>query len=567
MSWTPRRLIVSDSAPLGAGTMEPEGRELMADRVSGERLEQIGVNSANTVDRIDQLLYTLLLDKPLPTDLGQINGDLKEVFGSAPDISVQPFRCRGGLDGLVVYEEMRVDQQLLVLGVLPRVVNADLTPEDGKSPEILVRISRTISPAGSISPSDRPTQAETLGKLAESVLGGSAVICLQGCQAALAFDIGNPDKRSITTPPSEPSVYGPHEGFIEDGDTNLSLIRRRIRTPRLRIEEFRLGTLTRTAVYLIYIHGLTDDLVVAEARRRIQRVEVDGVVESQTLMEYIQDAPRSPVPMMQRTERPDRVVAALLQGQFAVVTDGTPFALVAPVTIGRLIKSVEDYYQNWMASTLVRAVRLLAILVAAFLPAFYVAIVTYHPEFIPPQLLVTLAAARNHVPLPSLGEVLVLLGLFEIIREAGARVPNGIGSALTIGGTLVVGEAAVRAGIISAPIIIVTSAVVIAAFAVPNYDMVLFTRFLVYPLLLSAAFIGIFGLLFASFALAFYLASLRSFGVPFLSPAAPLQPQDWKDYLLRAPWWAMNTRPSGTGYTDVHRQPPGQKPHPPREEA
>jgi spore germination protein KA len=168
------------------------------------------------------------------------------------------------------------------------------------------------------------------------------------------------------------------------------------------------------------------------------------------------------------------------------------------------------------------------------------------------------------VPLPALGEVLVLLLLFEIIREAGVRVPSGIGSALTIGGTLVVGQAAVRAGIVSAPMIIITAAVVIAFFAIPSYDMVQFTRFVLYPLLLAAGFLGIFGILFVSLMMAFDLCSLRSFGRGLLEPLAPLRPNDFKDSVVRVPWWAMNTRPTFTGFTNPIRQGPQQKPHPPR---
>lgn len=406
-------------------------------------------------------------------------------------------------------------------------------------------------------------QAETLSGLADQVLGGAAVLSFAGTSASLAVKISKSDKRSISEPPSAPAVVGPHEGFIEDAQTNLSLIRRRLRTPRLRIQQFRVGSLSRTGVYLLHLHGIADDLLVAEAIRRLQGVDVDGVMESNTLMELIRDAPGSPVPTMQRSERPDRVSAGLMQGQIAIVTDGTPFVRVAPITMGHLLKASEDYYENWFAVTLVRLIRLMALLMGIFLPALYVSIVTFHPEFLPPLLLVTVAASRENVPLPSLGEILRLLGLFEVIREAGVRVPKGVGNALTIGGTLVVGQAAVRAGIVSSPVIIISSAVVIAFFAIPDYDMVQFSRFLLYPMLLSGGFWGIFGVLFTAFGLLFYLASLRSFGVAFLSPIAPMRPANWKDAVVRAPWWAMNQRPVTTGYPKPVRQGAHQKPHPP----
>lgn len=529
-------------------------------------MHNLQADLADAVDQVDQLQYDLLLRRPLDGELLHLKQDITDIFGAAPDVAAQRFRCAGGLQGLAVFDPALVNQELLVLGVLDRISRSPLAPSDGGAADLLDRVSEAIAPTGDVTTTGGPPTAEgagTLGSLAEEVLGGAVVVCFSGCRHALAIKIGQADKRAIAEPPSAPAVIGPREGFIEDYEVNLSLIRRRLRSPRLRVEEFRLGTISRTSVYLLHLHGITDDLLVAEARRRLQGVRIDGVMESNTLMELIRDAPGSPVPTMLRSERPDRVASALLQGQIAIVTDGTPFVLLAPITVGHLLKASEDYYENWVAVTLVRGIRLIALLLGVFLPAFYVSIVTFHPEFIPPLLLTTIAASRENVPLPAFGEVLLIMGLFEIIREAGVRVPAGIGNALTIGGTLVVGEAAVRAGLVSTPVIIIGSAVVIAFFAIPSYDMVQFSRFLLYPMLLAAAFLGMYGILFMAFLLAFYLASIRSFGVAFLAPLAPMRPSDWKDALLRAPWWAMNFRPAATGYTNPVRQGPRQRPEPP----
>lgn len=521
-------------------------------------LHNLQADLADAADHVGQLIFDLVLEQRLDPDLNRLKQDFVEVFGAAPDITIQRFCCRGGLEGLAVFDQDLVNGEMLTLGVLEPLTRSPLTPADGLSPELSERVSQQIAPTGAVS------TREKMGALAEEILNGSAVFCFAGGSEALAIKIGKTDKRAISEPPSAPAVIGPHEGFIEDAGTNLSLIRRRLRTPQLRIEQFRVGTISRTCIYLLHLQGITDDLLVTEARRRLQGIQIDGVMESNTLMELIRDAPASPVPTMQRSERPDRVCASLLEGQFAIVTDGTPFVLLAPITLGHLLKATDDYYENWVAVSIVRGIRLLAIMLGVFLPAFYVAIVTFHPEFIPPLLLATIAASRENVPLPSLGEVLLLMVLFEIIREAGVRVPQGIGNALTIGGTLVVGEAAVRAGIVSAPVIIITSAVVIAFFAIPDYDMVQFSRFLLYPMLFAAGFLGVYGILLLGFALGFYLASLRSFGVPFLSPLAPLRPSSWKDALVRVPWWAMRTRPPATGYANPVRQAPRQRPHPPQ---
>ena len=520
---------------------------------------------ADAEDRTDSLLFDLLLKQPISGDLDAVKRDLQDVFGEAPDITAQRFQCAGGLQGLVVFDSNLTNQQLLILGVLDRLTLCDLKPADAAT-GLLDRVSRMVAPTGTITtlgPSDSGARDGQMASVAEQVLTGAAVLFFQGHGAALAVQLPQADKRSISEPKAAPVVMGPHEGFIVDADTNLTLVCRRLRTARLRVEQYRLGTLSRTNVYLLYVKGVCDDLMIAEVERRLARVEVDTILESNMLMELIRDAPKSPVPTMLRSERPDRVAAALAQGQFAIIVDGTPLALIAPITFASMLKSVEDYYQNWMISTVIRGVRLSAFLLGVFLPAFYVAIVSYHPGFIPPLLLATLAASRENVPLPALGEILIIMLLFEIIREASARIPSGIGSALTIGGTLVVGQAAVRAGLVSAPVIIITAAVIIAFFAIPAQDMVQFTRFLLYPELLAGGFLGIFGVLFVAFLLAYYLASLRSFGRPFLDPVAPIRPAGWKDSVERAPLWAMDTRPPATGFPNPMRQPPNRKPEPP----
>lgn len=535
---------------------------------TAEQLHDLQADLADAADRIDQLLFELLLQRPLAGNLETLHQDVKRVFGSAPDITVQRFHCAGGLECLMVFDTELINQEILLLGLLERLARADLAPGAAAEPHFFDRISRVVAPAGSPISDDDMSQtsmpAGTLTALTDKVLRGSAVLCFSGNPRVLAIDIRKADKRAIAEPPSAPAVMGPHEGFIEDAQTNLGLIRRRLRTPRLRVEQFRLGTVSQTTVYLVYLNGITDDLLVAEARRRLSGINIDGVLDSSVVMSLIRDAPGSPVPTMQRSERPDRVGAALLQGQIAIVTDGTPFALLAPITLSSLLKASEDYYENWLPVSIIRCIRLIALLTGVWVPALYVAIVSYHAEFMPPRLLVTLAASRENVPLPSLGELLLLLAIFEIIREAGARVPSGIGSAVTIGGTLVVGNAAVRAGIISSPVIIIASAVVIAFFALPDYDLLQISRFALYPMLFAAGLLGLYGLLLATFLLAFYLASLRSFGVPFLSPFAPMRRRDWKDSVARAPWWALNFRPTGTGSANPVRQAPHQRPDPPQ---
>ncbi|NMP23193.1 spore germination protein [Sulfobacillus harzensis] len=295
----------------------------------------------------------------------------------------------------------------------------------------------------------------------------------------------------------------------------------------------------------------------SEIKGRLQRINIDGVLESNYLVEIMRSDKWTVYPTVLRTDRPDRVAAALLEGRAAIVIDGTPMAVIAPATLSMLMTSASDYYQNWLVASLLRVVRYIALLASVLLPALYVALTTYHQEAIPTPLLITMAAARSNVPLPSVGEVVLLMVMFDIIREAGSRVPSGVGSALTIGGTLVVGDAAVRAGIISSPIIIVVAGIVIAVFAIPDYDLAQAIRFTTYPMIIAAAILGMYGILFVSIALALHVASLESFGVPYLSPGAPSRPSEYKDFVMRAPWFRQKLRPASTAYPDPLRQGPG----------
>ncbi len=517
-----------------------------------QRMHSIAASLADAHDSVERLLYALQLDARLTGDIDVTQQALSDLFGNAADIMITTLFSRDGVQVLTIFNQSMVHRDLLIRAVFDRIADTALGPQPD-----LDELTRHIVPTGITESVDR------FGELATHVIEGSAILCLPGCTRALAIQLAQAPQRSISQAPSEPVVMGPRDGFIEDASTNLTLVRRRIRSPRLWVDVFRLGDITRTTVYLLHLHGVTDDELVDEARRRISSIRIDGVLESNYVAELIRDAPGSPFPTIQRTERPDKVAAGLLEGQFAVIVDGSPFALVAPITFGHLFKASEDYYESWFPSSILRGIRVMAVVLGVLVPSLYVAVVTYHQELIPTSLLIVLAASRENVPLPTIVELLLILVLFEIIREAGVRTPSGIGSAVTIGGTLVVGQAAVRAGIVSSPIIIVTSAVVIQFLAAPDYELVQVSRFMLYPILIASSAMGLFGLLFASLALVLHLTSLRSFGVPYLAPLAPARARDWKDLVLRAPWWAMNTRPQMEGGIDPVRQPPNQVPLPP----
>lgn len=403
-----------------------------------------------------------------------------------------------------------------------------------------------------------------LMQVIEHVLEGETALFIDDSKKALLVSVREWEARSVTEPETEVVVRGPRDGFTETIRTNTVLIRRRIKSHRLKFESMKIGELTKTTVCIAYIDGVVNDKIVEEVRERLARIKIDGILESGYIEELIEDEPYSVFPQTNFTERPDKVAGGLLEGQVAIMVDTTPFALLVPATFPMFFQSSEDYYNRYTWSTFIRLLRFVTINIALLLPALYVAVLTFHQEMIPTELLVSLATAREGVPFPLFVETAAMEFTFEILREAGIRLPRPIGQAVSIVGALVIGQAAVAAGLVSNPTIIVVSLTAIASFTMPSQNAALAIRFLRFPIIIAGAFLGLFGVMVALMLMLFHLVSLRSFGIPYMSPIAPTSKRDLKDTIIRAPWWAMFTRPRLIGYKDPQRQKFAQKPGPPK---
>lgn len=401
--------------------------------------------------------------------------------------------------------------------------------------------------------------------LLAAVLTGETVLLVDGLDNYFAVSTQNWVQRAVTEPETESVVRGPKEGFTESLQTNITLIRRRIKSPRLKFETIKIGTLTNTAVCISYIDGVVNEKIVAEVKERLKRIKVDGILESGYIEEFIEDAPLSIFPTVNSTERPDKVAGGLLEGQVAILVDTTPFVLLLPVTFPQMLQASEDYYLRWPFATFIRLIRFGALNSALLLPAFYIAIVTYHQEMLPTPLLISIAAVREGVPFPAFVEAILMEGTFEVLREAGVRLPKTIGQAVSIVGALVIGEAAVTAGLVSPAMVIVVALTAIASFTLPSYSGSFSIRILRFTLMVLAAFLGLFGIMTGLLAILVHLCALRSFGIPYISPLAPTSLRDLKDMFFRAPWWSMFVRPRTYGYKDPARQKYGQKPKAPEE--
>jgi spore germination protein KA len=284
-------------------------------------------------------------------------------------------------------------------------------------------------------------------------------------------------------------------------------------------------------------------------------------LESGYIEELIEDNSYSPFPQLVNTERPDVAAANLLEGRVVILVDGTPFVLIAPISFFSLLQSPEDYYQRYMISSIIRILRFVFMVLSLLLPSLYVAVLTYHQEMVPTALLISVASSRESVPFPALVEALMMEVTFEALREAGVRLPKQVGAAVSIVGALVIGQAAVQAGLVSAPMVIVVAITGVSSFMVPHYTQGIALRMLRFPIILLAGTLGLLGVMLGVITIVVHLCTLRSFGIPYLTPIAPVKGRELKDALIRAPWWKMDTRPHLTGEFNSYRQSPSQKPN------
>lgn len=391
---------------------------------------------------------------------------------------------------------------------------------------------------------------KTLKDLVEGVAAGQQILLVESYQDALTFSMSKIEQRSIDEPDAERVVRGPRDGFTEPIATNISLIRKRIRSPKLMIQTASIGETTQTEVGVVYLHGEADPELVNEVYERLNRIEIDGVLDSGNIEEFIEDNSYSPFPQMLNTERPDVVSSYLLEGHVAVLVDGSPFVLVAPTTMYSLLQASEDYYVRFMVGTLLRWLRYGFFIIALLLPSLYVSILSFHQEMLPTVLVINIAVSREMVPFPALIEALIMEVIFEVLREAGIRLPVQVGSAVGIVGALIIGEAAVQAGIVSPPMVIAVALTGISSFALPRYNAAAAIRLIRFPIIFLAGTLGLLGIMLGVIVIVIHLSGLRSFGTPYLSPLAPTVKRDLKDVLMRAPIWKTNANSNTTNSKD-----------------
>jgi len=380
----------------------------------------------------------------------------------------------------------------------------------------------------------------------ETMLKGAVLIHSSGHPCIVSASIGTQENRSLTRPENESQVLGPQIAFNESLTTNISLIRRFLTNPNLCNESFSLGKQTNSGVSLLYMKGIADEEMVDRLRERIKNVKVDSVLDSSTLVQFIEDNSFAIFPQMLMTERPDRACAWLLNGKMIVLVDGSVQVIGCPQTFIEFFQSMEDESVRWQIATFLRLLRIFSMIVSVFFTAIYVAALTFHYEIIPQTLLVPLGESRSRVPFPPIFEALLLEAMIELLREAGARLPTKVGQTMGIVGGIVVGTAAVDAGFTSNILIIIIAVSALASFTTPSYMMGNVIRVLRFPLILLAGFWGFYGLMIGFCFLLIHLIRLSSLGTPFLAPFYPPRFADWRDSIIRLPIQFTNIRPIQT---------------------
>lgn len=432
----------------------------------------------------------------------------------------------------LIYIDGMVNMQMLDDSVVRPILTAKL-------PDLFVpdidNLSESILFASEVKKTDN------VADMIRAFLYGDTVLLLDGSTLALTINTKGWRTRGISEPSDERVLQGPREGFDEAAMLNLAMIRRKLLTPDLCIEMMRVGRRTDTAVFICYLGSLADEKTVNELKRRLKKIDIDGILDSNYIAEHIRDSRYSLLKTTGSTERPDIVAARLLEGRIALVVDGTPCVLTLPYLFSENFQSDEDYYINYAVASVGRILRFICFFAAVSVPAVFLALTTFHIQLLPTSFALSVARLRNGVPMSSAAECIMLITVFEILKETGIRMPQSLGHALSIVGGLVVGQAAVEARIVSAPMLIAVALSGISGLMVPRLKGIVF--YLRLALVSAAAFFGLFGFIAVSAIFIIRVFSLNSFGVDYTASLRRPGIQQMKDTFIRAPWPWMLRRP------------------------
>ncbi|MDR3239975.1 MAG: spore germination protein [Clostridiales bacterium] len=443
----------------------------------------------------------------------------------------------------VAYIDMLINRETLESHVLnPLMVFVWETPP--KPEDLQTDLLHTLTDCGFTTADVR--ESGDPAQLYNAILSGDTVFFVDGAASAIIISTRGWPSRGVSATDTEVTVQGAKDAFTESLRMNTMLIRRRIKDTKLKVKQLRIGSRTQTDVALMYLEDVVRPAVLEETLRRVKSIDIDGILDSGYIAQMIAENKISPFPQAQITERPDKASAAVLEGRIVITADNSPFVVIVPATLNTFMQAAEDYYQGWQIMSFIRLMRYAAGILSACLPGLYIAIAVYHPSMIPALLIYKMAGARQSVPFPTTLEILIMDLAFELLREAGLRLPGPLSGAIGIVGGLIVGQAAVEAGLVSPIAVIIVALTGICGFAIPHFSLVSGLRLSKYFILICSAVLGLLGFWASVLLVLSHLVSLRSFGFPYLFPMTAGEVNhysDWKDTLFRAPLSAMKKRP------------------------
>ncbi len=447
----------------------------------------------------------------------------------------------------MIYTDNIVNGNAIEESILTNIMNRCRI--DGKKEGMLKRLNEEVIAIGEMN------EVKTFQEIFDAVLLGDTILLVDGNDIALQASTKGFPSRGVSEAKTEVVVQGPKDAFTEIGATNIVLIRRRIRDTKLKVKRTKVGKRSKTDVAILYMEDIVRKEILQEVEYKINQIDIDVVLDSGYIDQLLENRWLSPFPQLQMTERPDKAASALLEGRVVIVIDNTPFVVIAPATLNVFFQAAEDYYDRWEIMSFIRLIRYCAGFLAVALPGLYIALTVFHPSMLPTNLALKIAETRQNIPFPAVGEILIMELAFELLREAGIRLPSPVSSTIGIVGGIIIGQAAVEAGIVSPSVVIVSALTGICTFVIPNIALVSGLRLTKYIVLIFSAFLGLYGFWLALILMLIHMASLKSFHIPFLYPfcsASVNNYNDLEDSIFRLPLWFMKKRPIFSN--DKHRQ-------------
>lgn len=484
---------------------------------------------------------------PISYDLQKSKKYIKDVFSKCGDLVFREVNIMNDsrYNAFFIYFDNMIPEQIIQESIL---IKLTYTPTN------YMYINDIKDYCKSVLSIEKSSIVYDMTEAIEALLDGEMILFVNGINCAFTVSIEQPPARSVEEPVTEAVIRGPREGFNESHAISLCLIRKRIKSSHLKIESLIAGKQTNTKVSIIYMDNIAHKQVIDEVRNRIKKIDIDSLISSNYIEEYIEDNPFSLFSTVFKTEKPDVVCGKVLEGRVAILADSTPVVLTVPTLFIEFFMSPDDYYLRFYVSTLLRWIRILAFIMSISLPGIFVSLVSYHQELLPTNLMISIMRARATIPFPPMFEAFFMLLTYLVLQEADIRMPKTMGQAVSVVGGLVLGQAAISAGIVSAHMIIVVAFSAVCALALPTPELQASLAYIRFGILLLGGIGGMVGVTCGLILLFMHIISLRSFGAPYFAPVAPLIRKELKDTFIRFPLWSMRKRPKTITWRESKRR-------------